>query len=348
MHSNSTLQILVNLLKIPSPSGFTEKATEFIQDYLQYLGIPYQKTRKGELVWFISGNNNDSGAKLVTLTAHIDTLGAMVKGLKWNGRLKLATIGGYDWATIEGANVKIHTQNGSRITGTIVNVRQSLHLYGSALRELKREQSTMEVRIDEKVFDASDLQRLGISVGDFVSFDSDPEVMPSGYIKARHLDNKAGVAILLAITEKLLKNPPKCNVAFHISRYEEVGHGGASGIPSQTDELIVLDMAVVGEGQNSTEHHVTLCLADSSGPYDHQLSNRLRQAAWHADIDLKLDLYPYYSSDGSAAWRGGYDFPVALIGPGIDASHAYERTHVDSLKATQALVLSYLSQDKEQ
>ena len=140
----------------------------------------------------------------------------------------------------------------------------------------------------------------------------------------------------------LLATPPAKTVAFHVTTYEEVGHGAATGIPAHTDELIAVDMAVVGDGQTGSEHHVTLCVADSSGPYDHALGNRLRGVARQAGIELRTDIYPYYGSDGSAAWRAGGDYPVALIGPGVDASHAYERMHVDSLTATRNLILAYL------
>ena len=175
-----------------------------------------------------------------------------------------------------------------------------------------------------------------------VSLDARPRVTPGGYIKSRHLDNKAAVAIFIDATRDLLQRPAQRTAAFHITTYEEVGHGAATGIPAHTDELIAVDMAAVGEGQTSSEHGVTLCVADSSGPYDHALGNRLRQTAAANGIDLRVDIYPYYGSDGSAAWRAGGDYPVALIGPGVDASHAYERMHVDSLTATRNLILAYL------
>lgn len=332
------LDVLIRLLKTPSPTGFTEQAVELIEEELAALGVNPTRTKKGALTWEIAG----TGAGHVTFSGHTDTLGAMVKAIKSNGRLLLHMLGGYDWATIEGEDVLVHTQEGRVLSGTVVNIKQSIHVHGMALRELRREQFVMEVRLDEDTHSASETLNLGVQVGDFVSFDARPRLTPAGYLKARHIDNKAAVAIFLDVTRELLQHPPRQTAAFHVTTYEEVGHGAATGIPAHTDELIAVDMAAVGDGQTSSEHHVTLCVADSSGPYDHALGNRIREVAKGAGVELKVDIYPYYGSDGSAAWRAGGDYPVALIGPGVDASHAYERTHIDALLDTAALMLAYV------
>lgn len=332
------VDVLIRLLDTPSPTGFTAQGVALIEQELAKLGVKSERTKKGALTWEIPG----TGQGHVTFSGHVDTLGAMVKGIKANGRLWLHMLGGYDWATIEGEDVLVHTQEGRAISGTVVNIKQSTHVHGMALRELKREQMVMEVRLDELTRSASETLNLGIQVGDFVSFEAHPRFTPAGYIKSRHIDNKAAVAIFLEVTRQLLRKPAGKSAAFHITTYEEVGHGAATGIPAHTDELIAVDMAAVGDGQTSSEHHVTLCVADSTGPYDHELGNRIRAAAARANVDLKVDIYPYYGSDGSAAWRAGGNYPVALIGPGVDASHAFERTHIDALEATTDLILSYL------
>lgn len=328
---------LIELLGTPSPTGYTEAAVALIERELETLGVKSERTPKGGLLWTVAG----TGEGEVAFSAHTDTLGAMVKEVRPNGRLGLTRLGGYDWTSIEGAEVQIHTQTGT-FTGTVVNTRQSSHVWGQKLTDLKRDETTLEVRLDALTERAAQTRALGIEVGDFVSFDSGARLTPEGFVKGRHLDNKAAVAIFTGVTGALLHTPPRCTTHFYISVYEEVGHGAASGIPATSTELIAVDMAAIGEGQTSSERHVTLCVKDSSGPYDHRLGNRLRAAAKQGNIDLKIDIYPHYGSDASAAWRAGLPCPAALIGPGVDASHAYERTHQDALQATADLMLSYL------
>ncbi len=331
-------KVLVDLLNIPSPTGFTDWAVRHVAGELETFGVTSRRTHKGALLWTLRGG----AAPARAVATHIDTLGAMVKEIKSNGRLKLTNLGGYDWATVEGEYAKLHTLSGDTLTGTVVNIKQSTHVFGSELRNLKRSDDTIELRLDAEVHSAKDVRALGVEVGDFVSWDSRATLANHGFVKGRHLDNKAAVAIALATTKALCEAEltPASDIHFFVSNYEEVGHGAAAGIPD-VDELLCIDMAAVGDGQTSDEYSVSLCVKDSSGPYDYEMNRSLRQLAKAHDIDLKIDIYPYYGSDASAAWAAGGNFRAALIGPGVDASHAYERTHEKALAATTKLLCAY-------
>lgn len=333
---------LEKLLKIPSPTGYTEKAIEFVEERFKELGIETRRTNKGALIASIVGKNRD---KEVTLSAHVDTLGAMVKEIKGNGRLKITQLGGYVWNTVEGEHVIIETIDGKTYTGTLMTTKASSHVHGEGTKNIERNADNMEIRIDEKVYSKDDVEKLGINVGDFVFFDPRVVVTESGFIKSRHLDDKAGVISLLGIAKHLVDNKiiPNYTTNFFISTYEEVGHGAAASIPEKTFEFIAVDMAAPGDGQTSDEFSVTICAKDSSGPYDYELRKRLVQLAIENNISYKLDIYPYYGSDGSAALRAGYDFKVGLIGPGVDASHSFERTHIEAIENTIKLGVAYLT-----
>lgn len=203
----------------------------------------------------------------------------------------------------------------------------------------------LEVRLDEVVNGPEAVRALGIEVGDLISFTSTARYTQSGFIKGRHLDNKAGVALSLMVTKAFAASgaKPDGDTHFFVSNYEEVGHGAAFGVPPEAEELLCIDMAAVGEGQTSTEYDVTLCVKDSGGPYDHGMNRRLKRLALEHDIPLQVDVYPFYSSDATAAWSAGADLRAALIGPGVDASHAYERTHRRALEGTARLVWAYLT-----
>jgi putative aminopeptidase FrvX len=216
-------------------------------------------------------------------------------------------------------------------------------VFGAEVGEMKRSEDTLEVRLDARTLSAMETLDLGIGVGDFVAFDPRVEVN-AGFVRSRHLDDKACVAALVAAVKALSdagRKPARTTTLF-ISNYEEVGHGAAAGIPAEVEELLVVDMAAVGEGQNSDEFHASLCVKDSGGPYHNDMSNRLRALAEKNEIPYKVDIYPHYGSDGEAWWKAGADAAVALIGPGVDASHNYERTHTEALVATVKWVMAYL------
>lgn len=335
------VDFLVKLLNIPSPTGFTEDAIAFVEKELsQFKQLELSRTRKGALVAKWVGMNDDAP---VALTAHVDTLGAMVKDIKPNGRLQLTRIGGLVLNGVETEGCWVHTSKGEKLRGSYMLNMSAAHVYAAKVSETKRDEESMEVRLDARVSNPKETRGLGIEVGDFVSFDPRVE-LTNGFIRSRHLDDKACVANIVAAIKSLAEagQSPARTVYFHISNYEEVGHGASAGIPSDVHELLTVDMAAIGAGQSSDEYHATICVKDSGGPYHHGFSNKLRTVADANDIPYKVDIYPFYGSDGEAFWRAGGDVAVALIGPGVDASHNYERTHMEALTATTNWIMAYL------
>jgi putative aminopeptidase FrvX len=336
------LEFLSGLLNTPSPTGFTAHAIDYTETaFKKMTGIQLSRTRKGALVVSWAGKSSDAPR---ALTAHVDTLGAMVKEIKSNGRLKLTAIGGFVWNSVEGEGCHVYTASGKQVRGCILPHKASRHVHGpSGVADPKRDDDLMEVRLDERTCSESETRALGIEVGDYISFDPRVEIT-NGFVRSRHLDDKACVAVLVAAVQSMQDAglQPEQDTTLLISNYEEVGHGAASGIPSNVVELLAVDMAAVGDGQNSDEFHASICVKDSGGPYHHGFSQRMRQLARQNKIEYKVDVYPYYGSDGEAFWRAGGDVAVALIGPGVDASHNYERTHTDALIATTQWVMAYL------
>lgn len=336
-----TIELLKKLVEIPSPSGYTANVMDFIANEFDDIGVAYKKTNKGAVIATIEGSDTKRHR---LLTAHTDTLGAMVKEVKSNGRLKLTTIGGFNWNAVEGEYCVIHTAAGKEVRGTILMRQTTVHVYKDA-GSAERNAENIEVRIDEKVLNAKDTRGLGIEVGDFVSFDPRFEVSDSGFIKSRHLDDKASTALLVELIRKIITEDVKLpqTTHFYISNNEEIGFGGNSNIPVETVEYVAVDMGAIGDGQTSDEYTVSICAKDSSGPYHYALTQHLVGLARGKDIAYKLDIYPYYGSDASAAIRAGFDVKHALFGPGIESSHALERTHIDSLQASAELLYAYIT-----
>jgi len=339
----NAVEFLVGLLNTPSPTGYTVEAIDYVQRAFEALDMPglsLSQTPKGALVATWAGQSADAPR---ALTAHVDTLGLMVKDIKSSGRLKTTQLGGFMWNAVEFEGVTVRTHDNRRIRGTVVPSNPSTHV-NSGLADAKRTADLMEIRLDSKTFSAADTRKLGIDVGDFVFLDPRVEVTDTGFIRSRHLDDKLSVACIYAamIALKDSGQIPVQETTLLIANYEEVGHGGSTGLPGDLAELLTVDMAALGDGQNSDEYSVSLCVKDATGPYHFEMNNKIRRLATEFDIPLKVDIYPYYGSDGSAYWRAGGSARVGLVGPGVEASHAYERTHQDSLQHTAHLLARYL------
>ncbi|WP_409973904.1 M42 family metallopeptidase [Bacillus sp. Bva_UNVM-123] len=340
MNTKETIQLIAKLVSIPSPSGNTYEVISYVENYLKELNVETMRNRKGGLIATLPGKDTN---KHRMLTAHVDTLGAIVKEIKPSGRLKLDLIGGFKYNSIEGEYCEIETSSGKKITGTILMHQTSVHVYKDA-GKAERNQENMEVRLDEVVHNAEEVRALGIEVGDFVSFDPRVQITSSGYIKSRHLDDKASVAILLQLIQQLRAEKIELPYTTHflISNNEEIGYGGNSNITPETVEYLAVDMGAMGDGQATDEYTVSICVKDASGPYHYELRKKLVQLAKDNDIRYKLDIYPFYGSDASAAIRAGHDIVHGLIGPGIDSSHAFERTHESSIENTAKLLYHYV------
>ena len=339
-YANDAWERAAELLAIDSPSGFTEKAALWVKNAFEALGFPAKITVKGGVLADLGGQNAENG---LLLEAHTDTLGGMVCRIKDNGRLQLTKIGGMRAENGETENLRVYTREGRIYDGTLQLCNASVHVNGS-YGDAKRDFDTTEVVLDEDVKSAEDVRKLGVEVGDFVCFDPRTRRTNSGYLKSRFLDDKLSVGILLGFAKYLADNkitlPRKTFV--HVTVYEEVGHGGAASVPAGVTEAISVDMGCVGEGLSCTERQVSICAKDSGGPYSYEVVGKLIAAAKKTGADYAVDVYPHYGSDVEATLSAGHDLRHGLIGPGVYASHGYERSHIDGVYNTLKVLCGYL------
>lgn len=335
-HMNFIKEQLYTLTSIPSPSSFTEKVTDYLLSELSSLGYSPERSNKGNVFVTLGG----SGSPLV-LAAHVDTLGAMVRSIKENGRLRPTTIGGHQWSTADGENCTIHTRDGRVYTGVVLNKEPSSHV---ADQKTELIEENMEILLDENVDSDQDTLALGIQTGDIIAMDPRTVVTESGYIKSRFLDDKLSAAILLGLARAVREDAWKLNrkVSLLFTVYEEVGHGG-SVVPDDTEEMISVDMGCVGSDLGCTERMVSICAKDSGGPYNYDLITALSNLAKEKKLDYAIDVYPHYGSDVETTLRAGYDIRHGLIGPGVYASHNYERSHMDGVHNTFELLKAYIT-----
>jgi len=336
-----TLNLLEEIINIPSPTGFCKNAMDYIENIVLGCGYKFEKNKKGNGIIEIEGTDN---SYCVGIPVHADTLGAMVRSINSDGTLKFTSIGGNIFPTLDGEYCKIHTRNGQVYTGTLLSTSPSAHVFTDS-KSKERNEDNMIVRLDEIVKSKAEVQLFNIAAGDFVSIEPKFAITSSGFIKSRYMDDKAGTACALSLMElfKRLGTKPKHKVKIIISTYEEVGHG-CSSIPDDIDELVGIDMGCVGLDLSCTEQDVSICAKDSSGPYDYDITTKLIKLAEKYKIGHAVDIYPMYGSDVSASLKGGNDIRGGLIGPGVHASHGMERTHIKGIENTIKLIYAYLTE----
>ncbi len=328
-----------DIFTIESPTGYTHHVIEYIQKLLSQWGYEPRLMGKGNLLLEVKGHDN---SKSVATSAHVDTLGVMVRSINRDGTLSLTKLGGPIVSTLDSEYCTIVTRKGVRYTGTIMSTSPSVHVYKDADSK-PRDIDNVVVRLDEKVHSAQDVRLLGIDNGDIVMYDPKFTWTEKDFLKSRFIDDKASVVLLLTLlkTWKDQQVKPAFRTLIYFVTYEEVGHGAATVDPS-ISEFVTLDMGCVGLDLSGNEYAVSIAAKDSGGPYDYQLTSRLIELAQTHKIQYVVDIFPFYGSDVGAAWRAGGDFKGALIGPGVHASHGMERTHVEAIQATYDLIELYL------
>lgn len=331
--------VATKLLKTPSPSGYYKEIMSVVKAYADELGAGFEMTRKGCAILTIKGKDS---SKTLGLSAHCDTLGAMVRGIGGKGEITFTRVGGPQLPTLDGEYCEIITRAGKKYTGTFLSKSPSSHVYPDASSKT-RDEANMYVRIDECVNSAKDVRDLGIESGDYICIDPKTTVTESGFLKSRFIDDKASVACFITLLKimKDLSLTPKHDVKMLITMYEEVGHG-ASYVPDNLYTMLAVDMGCIGMDLNCTEKDVSICAKDGHGPYDYALTGELIRLAKENELSYAVDIYPFYGSDVGAMWSAGYDVPGALIGTGVHASHGMERTHFDGIKNTISLIALYI------
>jgi len=327
------------IVNTPSPSGYNKEIMPILKVLAEENGASFETTKKGCAVITLKVNDK---AEYLGLSAHADTLGAMVRGIGKNGELSFTKVGGPILPTLDGEYCTIITRNGKKYTGTFLSKSPAAHVYkDSGTRE--RDEDNMYIRLDETASSPEDVKNLGINSGDYVYYEPKAVLTESGFIKSRFIDDKASVASFITVL-KIIKDyniKLGCSVKMLVTMYEEVGHG-ASYIPDNIKKMLAVDMGCIGSDLNCTEHDVSICAKDSHGPYDYDFVSELITLAKNNKLNYAVDIYPYYGSDIGAMWTAGYDLQGALIGTGVHASHGMERTHFDGIKNTLALILLYL------
>lgn len=331
-------RLLEELLRTPSPPGYCEKAMDLVKGRLAGLGVGVSETRRQALFATVPGDSSDG----LLLCAHLDTLAAMIRSIDGDGVIRIRPLGGFTASSIEGEYCTVETHAGTMLTGTIVHDRTSVHIFGREEASKPCDFDDLHLRLDAEAESREQVEGLGVCVGDYVHLDTRTVFTGSGYIKSRHLDDKASAVVLLEVASELRSGAgPGRDVHLLFTGYEEVGHGASVAMPPGVTDLIAVDVGIVGKGQQSSERAVSVCAADSTGPFSYGLVRRIADLAERTGVPWRMDTFQRYGSDTMAALRTGMDVRHALVGPAVDGSHSLERTHYDGIAASIDLLVAF-------
>jgi peptidase M42 family hydrolase len=331
--------MLMRLLDVPSPTGYTDPIVRVVSAEIERLGLKVELTRRGAIRAVRPGSTRRGARAIVS---HLDTLGAQVKALRDNGRLALVPIGHWSARFAEGARGTVFAEKGG-YRGTILPLKASGHTYNEEIDVMPASWENVEMRVDALARDKADLDRLGIEVGDTIAIDPQPEFLENGFLVSRHLDNKAGVSVMLAALKAMQEQHAETPVDIHwlFTIAEEIGVGASSVLTHEVASMVAVDNGIAAPGQNSDEFGVTIAMADQTGPFDFHLSKKLVELCRDNEIRYQKDVFRHYRSDSASAIEAGADVRTALITFGVDASHGYERTHMHALRSLAELITAY-------
>lgn len=332
------VKLMEEILNIPSPVGFCDEVLSKLEEYANDLGYTMYYDNKSSGYIKVEGEDH---SKCVAVSAHVDTLGMMVKAINDDGSIKMVSLGGVNYNSLEGETVTVHTRDDRSYNGFVCCKYHSVHVFDEA-RSAERNEENMRLLLDEVVHNKQDVLNLGIMPGDHISINPRFEYTPSGYIKSRFIDDKACVATIFGMLKTLKDNKlkPKYDMLLIFPQYEEIGHGGAY-VPDEVSEYLAVDIGLVGPDLSGNEFSVSICAKDAHGPYDRKMTNRLVRQARTADCEFNVDVFYRYGTDAGAANRGGNNLAAAAMGPGTICTHGMERTHIKSIENTTRLLIAY-------
>jgi len=332
-------ETLLDLLAIPSPCGFTDEIVHYVGNALLELGVDYQLTRRGTIRARLAGRQSGPARAIVT---HLDTIGAMVRQIRNDGRVMLAPIGNWSSRFAEGARVTVFAENRS-FRGCILPTLEWGVSHDAGVEAVPQDWDHVELRLEEAVFNEEDVIALGIEIGNFVALESAPEALDNGYIVGRNLDNKAGTAAVLETIRHLVESDaPLTNDTYVLFTIDETTGSGIGGaVLPEVSELVTVDFESVRATEKSPFKRVTLARGDASGPYDYHLTEHLHDLAVRDGIPFQQKYLSAFHSDAAAALAAGHDVRTAVVAYAGDASHSVERTHLESLTNVCRILEAY-------
>lgn len=319
-----------NLVLHHSPSGQEQEIDRVICQELAALDICFWQDEVGNIIAKLPGQNAN---RAIAITAHKDEIGMIVKTVKPDGRVSVRKLGGaFPWVYGEGVVDLL----GDRATISGILSFGSRHVSHESPQHSHQKNKALhwEDAWIETKRSATELAELGIRPGTRVVIGKHRKqpLRLQDYIASYTLDNKASVAILLALAEQV--KAPTVDVYLVASAKEEVGAIGALYFSQRQplNALIALEICPLAPEYPIEDSAAPVLLSqDGYGLYDEELNNHIRQAAATLNIPLQLATISGFGSDGSIAMKFGHVPRAACLSFPTQNTHGYELAHLGAI-----------------
>jgi putative aminopeptidase FrvX len=323
-------QTIETLVLHHSPSGDEGEIDRWLLTRFEEIGVEVWQDAAGNVIAKTPGCQ---GGPTVAITGHKDEIGAIVKTVEPNGRVQVRKLGGsFPWIYGEGV---VDFLGDRQVVSGILSFG-SRHISHESPQQAFQKQTPVQWE-DAWVETKSTPEALaaaGVRPGTrmVVGKHRKKPLRMGDYIASYTLDNKASVAILLALAERV-KNPPG-DIYWVASAKEEVGAIGALYFTNRQrlDTLIALEICPVAPEYPIKEGEMPVLLSqDGYGIYDEGLNREIRYAAEQAAVPLQLATITGFGSDGSIAMKFGHVARAACLSFPTQNTHGYEIAHLGAV-----------------
>ncbi len=216
---NSEIEFLRRYINNPSPTGYESAGQKIWLDYMKPYMDDYITDNYGSVAAVI----NPKATYKVVIEAHADEIAWAVHFITEDGFIYVERIGGSDHMIAPSKRVNIHTEKGI-VKG--VFGWPAIH----TRRNGKEDAPDMKnIFIDCGCTSKKEIEKLGVRVGDALTFDDDFMILNENIFVGRALDNRIGGFMVAQVARLLKENKKKLPFALYIvnSVQEEVGLRGA-------------------------------------------------------------------------------------------------------------------------
>ncbi|MDH5634898.1 MAG: M42 family metallopeptidase, partial [Candidatus Bathyarchaeota archaeon] len=276
------------------------------------------------------------GAPKIMLAAHMDEIGLIIKNINKDGFLQFSKLGGIDDRILIAQRVIVHTEKGKR-----------LGIVGSKPPHIMKEEERKKiVEVDNLFIDVGasskeDAQKMGLKVGDVISFDTRFARITDDLVAGKAFDDRVGCCLLVEVMKEL--EEPDCTVYAVGTVQEEVGLRGAtvSAYHISPDVALAFDVTVAGDipGVKEIEAPTKMKKGPVIGVMDAGLITHpkvlklLMNAAKKAKVDYQLETGLAGSTDAARIALTREGVPCGVLS--IPARYIHSPSSILSLSDVQ-------------